>query len=89
MTLQQIRDMFPVGSRWHIENSYLPKMNGERTLIKLATKFNWLMNDGRKPFAPFPKQSQVIEASDGKLVYRLFTPKSATLPGITGCQITR
>lgn len=74
MTLAQIRAMFEVGQTWHAVNTYRTGADGPRTLVEMrSTQFVWSNPGAPRFWMTFPKKSEVIEASPGRLVFRLET----------------
>ena len=72
MSLAQIRAMFRVGEVWDAVNTLHPKADGARTLQELHTKqFVWSSAEWPRFWMNFPKASEIVEASDGKLVFRI------------------
>jgi hypothetical protein len=72
MTLAQIRAMFQVGQVWEAVNTLNPKADGARTLQELHTKqFVWSSDAMPRFWMNFPKAGEIVEASDGKLVFRI------------------
>jgi hypothetical protein len=74
MTLKEIYAMFEVGQQWEAVNTYNERASGIRTLVeKQTTQLVWNTPQGPRSWMKLPKASQVIEAQDGYLSFRLFT----------------
>lgn len=72
MTLAQIRAMFRVGQVWDAINTLNPKADGARTLQELHTKqIVWASAEMSRFWMDFPRASEILEASDGRLVFRV------------------
>jgi len=72
MTLAQIRAMFQVGQVWDAVNTYQTGADGPRRLEKIETKnFIWSTSTAPRFWMTFPKASDVLEASEGRLVFKL------------------
>jgi hypothetical protein len=73
MTLKEIRAQFAPGQVWEAENTYNPNANGQRTLSEMkTTQFVWKTAHVPRYWMDFPKKSQITEAGEGLLVFRLF-----------------
>lgn len=93
MTLKQIHSMFEIGQTWDEINTYCPAMSGPRTLAeKLTTQLVWnVPRKTERGWMKIPKASQVIEARDGFLHYRLFSSEKEVMnrrPGSIDATIT-
>jgi hypothetical protein len=79
MTLKQIRAMFAVGEEWTADNTYSPGASGPRVLVEMrSTQFIWKTAQAARSFMQLPKASQIIEARDGFLSFKLFTSEEET-----------
>lgn len=76
MTLKEIHAMFTTGSCWRAENTYRPEANGVRNVVKRQTQeICWMNERGQKTWMKLPPASQVVEARDGFLSFKLFKPE--------------
>jgi hypothetical protein len=76
MTLKEIREMFQPGQTWDVVNTYIEggKMDGPRTVDQvLSAQIKWRRND-KPAWMPIPQASQIVEAREGFLSFRLFKP---------------
>jgi hypothetical protein len=75
MTIKEIRGMFAPGQKWEAVNTLHEKANGVRTLVEIkSAQMVWSTATAPRFWMPIPKASQVVEARDGFLSFRLYTP---------------
>jgi hypothetical protein len=74
LTLKRIHAMFEVGQQWNAVNTYNEKASGVREVArKHATQLVWTTPTVPSSWMKLPMASQVIEARDGFLSFRLFS----------------